>query len=76
MIKLQKQKVVLCNSCIGRMYGQLSTRLTNERRGELVSELVDSSFQIGKEKLSEDELLFVNTVLDKRITVFPFSPTQ
>ncbi len=58
------------------MYGQLSTRLTNERRGELVSELVDSSFQIGKEKLSEDELLFVNTVLDKRITVFPFSPTQ
>ncbi|MHA1911823.1 MAG: tRNA pseudouridine(54/55) synthase Pus10 [Candidatus Kariarchaeaceae archaeon] len=71
----QKQKTVLCNSCLGRMYGQLSTRLTNKRRGELVSEFIESSFHMDKEKLSEDELLFVDTVQDKIVTDFPFSPT-
>jgi tRNA pseudouridine synthase 10 len=57
------------------MYGQISTRLTNVRRGELVAELIDSSFQIDKEKLSEDELIFVETVVDKLLDC-PFSPTQ
>ena len=71
----QNQQTVLCKACLGRMYGQVSTRLTNFRRGELVNELINSSFAIKNEKLNEDELVFVNKVTDM-ISDFPFTICQ